>query len=97
MSVSNERLLILRDEIDVIDSEIARLFEWRMAAVSEVALVKIQAGLPVYDAEREKAVIERGRSLVSPQNSDGMERVLRELMKISKERQEELTIDSTQC
>ena len=43
----------LRDEIDVIDDEIVRLFEKRMAICSQVADYKIRTGKQVFDKERE--------------------------------------------
>jgi len=95
MGAGNERLAQLRDEIDSIDAELAALFERRMAVVSEVAAFKRKAGLPVYDASREDSVVARGRARVSPENADDMENLLIKLMQISKERQEELTIDTT--
>lgn len=48
-----------RKEINECDREIARLFERRMAAVSEVALYKQERGLPIFDIGREHEVIAR--------------------------------------
>ena len=50
-----------RVEIDAVDQEMARLFERRMAACRQVAQYKKERGLPILDANREAAVIERGR------------------------------------
>lgn len=49
-----------RVEIDAVDQEMARLFERRMAACRQVAQYKKERGLPILDANREAAVIERG-------------------------------------
>ena len=46
-------LLKIRDQLDVIDKEIVRLFEERMALVRDVAAFKIETGKPVFDKERE--------------------------------------------
>ena len=44
----------IRDEIDVTDDEIVRLFQHRMALTAEVAQYKIETGKAVFDAERER-------------------------------------------
>ena len=87
--MNNERLLQLRTEIDVIDAELAALFERRMDIVLEVAKFKQAAGLPIYDPSREDIVIAQGRARVSPEYADSMEKFLRELMYLSKEHQQE--------
>ena len=46
-------LLKLRDQIDVIDREIVRLFEERMDICSQVARYKIANGKKVLDRNRE--------------------------------------------
>ena len=53
-----EELLKLRDEIDVIDDEIVRLFEQRMAVAEKVAAYKRGVGKPVLDKERERSNIQ---------------------------------------
>ena len=52
-------LLEIRDQLDVIDREIVRLFEERMRLVGEVAEFKIRTGKQVFDKEREKRSEER--------------------------------------
>lgn len=46
------------------DGEIAKLFERRMGAVTEVARYKKERGIPVLDADREKALLEKNLSLI---------------------------------
>lgn len=53
-----------RREINEIDREMASLFERRMQAAKEVAQYKKERGLALYDATREKEVIERNSELV---------------------------------
>ena len=53
-----------RVEIDAVDQEMARLFERRMAACRQVAQYKKERGLPILDANRDAAVIERGAQRV---------------------------------
>lgn len=48
-----------RAEIDAVDTQLAALFERRMAAVLQVAEYKRAHGLPIYDATRETAVLEK--------------------------------------
>jgi chorismate mutase len=49
----------LRAEIDHLDSQILDLVARRIAAVRRIGEYKHARGLPVYDAERERAVIQR--------------------------------------
>lgn len=49
----------LRLRLDTIDDQILALLERRADVVEGVALAKKGAGLPAYDAERERAVLER--------------------------------------
>jgi len=51
-----------RKTINRIDSELAELFEKRMAAVKEIAFYKAKYGLPVLDKDREEFVIEKNCS-----------------------------------
>lgn len=53
-----------RAEIDTVDAQLAALFERRMAAVLQVAEYKRAHGLPVYDAARETAVLEKATARI---------------------------------
>ena len=53
-----------RSDINRIDAEMARLFEQRMQAAAEIAAYKQEHGLPVKDAAREAALIERNCSYI---------------------------------
>ena len=59
MSDTNDKKLLddAREEINRIDSEMARLFLRRMRAVALVAEYKRAEGVAVYDPERERQVI----------------------------------------
>ncbi len=48
-----------RRQIDEIDAQMAALFEARMQLVGDVAAYKKENGLAVFDAVRERAVIEK--------------------------------------
>jgi chorismate mutase len=47
-----------RDEIDLLDAELLRLFNQRARIVLELAEVKKDCGLPAYDGQREQQVLE---------------------------------------
>ncbi|MBP3330563.1 MAG: chorismate mutase [Clostridia bacterium] len=49
----------LRKKIDETDTELVRLFEERMKTAAEIADYKMQNNLPVFDAERERKVINK--------------------------------------
>ena len=51
--------------INQIDSEMASLFEKRMEAVRQVIEYKMENDLPIYDASREKEVIEKNLKNIS--------------------------------
>ena len=55
----------LRENIDRIDSELTKLFQERMETAALVADYKMENGLPVFDAERERKVINKVTSNVS--------------------------------
>lgn len=55
----NEQLRALRDEIDRVDEALLPLILKRMEIAARVAEVKKEAGLPVYDPAREKAILDR--------------------------------------
>ncbi len=48
-----------RKKINEVDAQMARLFEERMDAVAKVAEYKLKRGLPVYDKDREKEVLDK--------------------------------------
>lgn len=53
-----------RKKINVIDKEIARLFEERMICSKEVAEYKIQHAMPIFDASREQEVIDNNAKYI---------------------------------
>lgn len=54
----------IRDEIDVIDHKLVELLEQRMDAVVKIAEYKKETGKPIFDAQREKAVLDKVTNLV---------------------------------
>ncbi|MBS4749821.1 chorismate mutase [Carnobacteriaceae bacterium zg-ZUI78] len=77
-----------RKEIDAIDKELVALFEKRMAVALEVATIKKEHQLPVFDAKREQMVFEK---VISYLENDTLKPLLKEvystLMKVSKDYQ----------
>ena len=81
----------LRVEIDQIDQQMVQLFEERMQVVAEVMAVKKAAGLPILDASREEAVVAKNTVRLSdPALADYYERLIRQMMALSREYQAKL-------
>ena len=81
----------LRVEIDRIDQQMVQLFEERMQVVAEVMAVKKTAGLPILDASREEAVVAKNTARLSdPALADYYERLIRQMMALSREYQAKL-------
>lgn len=58
----------IRKKINEIDKEMARLFEERMKASSEVAEYKKEHALPIFDSSREQEVIKNNLEFISDDN-----------------------------
>jgi len=54
----------IRLSIDLIDSQLAVLFESRMKEVARIAEIKAENGLPFFNPEREKSIKEKNSKLV---------------------------------
>jgi monofunctional chorismate mutase len=80
----------LRDKINQIDQELARLFQERMEVVSLVAKYKKENNLKIFDAQREEEVIKQNSCLVSDELKDYYTKLLKELMELSKQYQKEI-------
>ncbi len=71
----------LRKQIDKIDAQIVELLNARARVVVEVGKIKQQQGSPIYAPDREKAVLDKVRSLnAGPLPDRCLEAVYRELM-----------------
>lgn len=64
MEDTQNKLADARAEINEIDREMASLFVRRMQAVERVADYKMRHGLPILDAAREQAILERNAAYV---------------------------------
>jgi monofunctional chorismate mutase len=80
-----------RENIEDIDKQMAKLFEKRMECSREIAIYKKENNIPIYDATREKTLIEKNSSYIK--NDMLKEYYLdffRGLLEISKKYQEKL-------
>lgn len=73
----------VRKEIDEIDSGLTTLIVRRMEASKAVAQAKIESGLPIFNAEREKIVVENAAKR-SGEYADVARNVFASLMDMSK-------------
>jgi chorismate mutase len=59
-------LSLLRENIDAVDSAILKLIAERAKHVLRVGDIKREAGMAVYDPDRERQVLERLASMATP-------------------------------
>lgn len=89
--MADNQLERARERITQADREMARLFEMRMDAVREVAEYKRGRGLPILDAGREQAVIDRGLNWIKDSElRDFYISFQRDVMEVSKAYQRRL-------
>lgn len=55
----------LRDKIDIIDKEMAWLFEKRMCLIDQIALVKKKENLQINDSLREEKMFENNKQYIN--------------------------------
>ena len=78
-----------REAIDKVDAQMAALFEQRMRAVESVAEYKMEHGLPVLDASREQAVLDKNRKYITdPRYEEGYMAFQKEVMALSRQYQQ---------
>lgn len=86
-----DKLLELRDKLDVIDEQIVELYEQRMAICEEVGNIKIDAGRKIFDKQREK---EKLAAVTSNAKDDfhkkGITELFEQLMSMSRKLQYQL-------
>lgn len=86
-----DQLSEARKTINEIDEKMAKLFEERMLAAKSIAAYKKEHGLPIYDAAREQAVIERNKGFVRDYDiSSYYVKYLSDVLAVSKQYQERL-------
>ena len=74
----------LRERIDVIDDQLVRLLNVRVACAVEIGKLKHELGMPVYQPDREKKVLEKVRTsaiaLAGPLTSDAVVRIFERII-----------------
>ena len=74
----------LRGRIDVIDDQLVRLLNVRVACAVEIGRLKQGQGVPIYQPDREKQVLIQVRqsatSLAGPLNADAVVRIFERVM-----------------
>lgn len=85
----------LREQIDVIDRQLVKLYEDRMEICKNVAEYKISTGKKVFDKEREEAKIRAVKGLTHSEfNSHGVEELFEQIMSMSRKLQYQLLSES---
>ena len=74
----------LRHRIDVIDDQLVRLLNVRVACALEIGRLKHEAGVPIYQPEREKQVLEQVRkaatNLAGPLEAEAVVRIFERII-----------------
>ena len=80
-----DELKVLRDKIDALDREIARLLAERFAVVREIGAVKKALSLPVLNEAREAIVLEKvSAGAEDDRTAEAIRRVYRAVMDAAK-------------
>ena len=80
----------IRKKIDATDEQLAGLLAERMTLAADVAAYKKETGMAVYDAQREKEVIERVSSAAGETFAPYITEIYETIMKTSKDYQNDL-------
>lgn len=85
MNDFDEKLALLRDEIDDIDSQLVNLLRKRLDVTTKVGALKSEVGMPIYAPDREAALISKRRqqALEASVSPELIEDILRRLMRDS--------------
>lgn len=80
----------LREEINEIDRELVGLFKKRMAVAAEVAEFKRENSMPVYDAERERLLLEKISSMAGEELCEYALELYSTILDVSKKYQKDI-------
>lgn len=81
----------LREQIDVIDSQMVELYQNRMEIAAKVAEYKIETGKKVFDKEREESKLKKLTAMAAtPFNRHGIRELFEQIMAVSRKRQYQL-------
>lgn len=79
-------LELLRKEIDTLDKSLVEILEQRFLIVQKIGHYKKENGLPVFDPQREKFVLDSKKNLLSNEEDfHYYKRIFQLIMDISKE------------
>lgn len=79
----------IRGKIDCIDSEMISLLRLRMELAAQIGRLKIEAGEPVRDGQRERALIKKLTKIdASPLDANGIKEIYEAIMNVSRRLQE---------
>ena len=73
-----------RKEIDIIDKELVNLFVKRMNVAKEVAEYKKETGKAIYDAERERQLLEKVEDAAGEEFGDYTRRLYSSILELSR-------------
>jgi chorismate mutase/prephenate dehydratase len=77
----------LRKEINGVDEQLLSLFERRMEIAGKIGRYKKENALPIYDAKRERAVLQRMYDKAKPETAEYVEPFFLSLMEMSRDYQ----------
>ncbi len=86
----------LRQEIDKIDEDLAKLIGKRMSVAAKIGQIKKENGLPVFDATREKELLDRVRTLSDGETAQYTKVIYQTLMDVSRSYQKKLMSEETE-
>ena len=82
------KLETLRNEIDKIDKEMLDLFINRMKCIEQIAMLKQENNIPIFDSSREKLI--KSRFTIDQEFNAYYQEFIKTILKISKEYQKSL-------
>jgi chorismate mutase / prephenate dehydratase len=94
MNQNPSELAALRREIEQIDKELLGLFKGRMALAREIACLKSQNGMAVFDPRREDEIVRLAVSHVDRDDAIRAEILLRSLIRLSRGAQYEIVLSA---
>ena len=87
-------LMKIRRELDVIDSQIVKLFEERMSLCADVAEFKVETGKAVYDGQREKEKLAAVEAMAQGDfDKQAVRELFTQMMTVSRKRQYQILAD----
>ena len=86
-----------RETIDAVDAQMLRLFETRMDLAAEIAQIKKEKGLPVFDAAREQEILEKVCGRLPEELQEYGKTLFSALMNVSKDYQKSRMEEDGTC